>query len=216
MSFEQSETDRKLSNTHLDGVISAVDYKAKLARITVGDWTSAWRPWRALSAGAVAHWCPPTVGEGCSLKSPSGLVEQGIICPGLYTDSGTPTTGGETDSGWDWPDKSRQYYDHDKHAWTHTLPDGGSSYKLDIGSAALEITQDKFSIKIGGATLSLTAAAFSVDLGGGKMTLTSDKLELSGTLKALDAELGTLNSVVQHTHTSTAPGSPTTPPTLDT
>lgn len=44
-----------------------------------------WLPYMTWAAGALRVWSPPTVGEACSVISPSGEPHLGVAAPGLFT-----------------------------------------------------------------------------------------------------------------------------------
>lgn len=81
-----AELARLIENLVRLGTIDTVQVKPPRVKVKSGNITTAWLPWLSLRAGADREWDPPTVGEQVVLLSPSGLLAQGVVLTGLFSD----------------------------------------------------------------------------------------------------------------------------------
>lgn len=81
-----TELARLLENIVRLGTIAQVQMQPPRVKVKSGDITTTWLPWRALRAGADREWDPPTTGEQVVLLSPSGLLAQGVVLTGLFSE----------------------------------------------------------------------------------------------------------------------------------
>lgn len=146
-SFKQSETDRKVSSMIMVGTIAEVDYKKARVRVKSGDWISAWLPWNSMAGGRVRNWRPPSKDEQVMILSPSGMPEQGLVIPGLYSNQHKQANDDkEYITATDYPDGAREHYDHQDHSFVLNVPSGGEIV-LTIGETTLTLKADGTTLK---------------------------------------------------------------------
>jgi phage baseplate assembly protein V len=68
------------------GTIIDIQMEPPRVQVKTGSLATAWLPWIATRAGADRAWNPPTKGEQVILFSPSGLLGNGIVLTGLFSD----------------------------------------------------------------------------------------------------------------------------------
>lgn len=81
-----AELARLIENLVRLGTVAAVQVQPPRVQVKSGKILTAWLPWLSLRAGADREWDPPTVGEQVVLLSPSGLLTQGVVLAGLFSD----------------------------------------------------------------------------------------------------------------------------------
>jgi len=81
-----AELARLIENIVRLGTVEAVQVQPPRVKVKSGNIVTTWLPWLSLRAGADREWDPPTVDEQVVLLSPSGLLAQGIVLAGLFSD----------------------------------------------------------------------------------------------------------------------------------
>lgn len=84
MSMAAAETDRRLANGVMLGVVTAINPGAGRARVQIGDLASPELPVAQLRAGALSFWWMPSVGEQVVVACPSGDVAQGVVLASIF------------------------------------------------------------------------------------------------------------------------------------
>ncbi|MFU3873518.1 phage baseplate assembly protein V [Pseudomonas aeruginosa] len=140
---------RRLDNLIRSGTIAAVDLEKHRCRVKTGGLTTGWLPWFTRRAGSTNEWDPPSVGEQCTVFSPSGEITQGLVLVGLYSDANAPQSASETIHRIDWA--NGDYVEHDAASGSYKLQLAGHA---DIKAASLTITCTG-AVKITGATIDL-------------------------------------------------------------
>lgn len=87
MNWEFSEVVRRLANVVRVGTVHSVDYASARARIACGDVVTELLPWITARAGGDRTWWAPEIGEQVVVLAPDGLLEDGVILSGLYSDA---------------------------------------------------------------------------------------------------------------------------------
>lgn len=81
-----AELARLIENLVRLGTVAAVQVQPPRVQVKSGKILTAWLPWLSLRAGGDREWDPPTIGEQVVLLSPSGLLAQGVVLAGLFSD----------------------------------------------------------------------------------------------------------------------------------
>lgn len=113
---------RLLENLIRLGTIAQVDVAAARVRVQTGQLLTAWLPWLAPAAGADREWRPPTVGEQVLLLSPSGVLAQGVVLRGLFSNLIPANGAREGLHRSTYPDGAVIQYDSTAHALVATIP----------------------------------------------------------------------------------------------
>lgn len=87
MSYELSETMRRLDNLVRVGTVAEADYARARIRVRTGDLVTDWIPWATTRAGGDRSWWAPELGEQVLLLAPGGQLEDTIALPALYQDA---------------------------------------------------------------------------------------------------------------------------------
>jgi phage baseplate assembly protein V len=87
VSYELSETMRRLDNLVRIGRVAEADYPRARIRVQTGDLVTDWIPWTATRAGADRSWWAPEIGEQVLLLAPGGQLEDTVALPALYQDA---------------------------------------------------------------------------------------------------------------------------------
>lgn len=124
--LEIAEARRAIDNLIRVGRVAAVDHSAPRAKVVIGDLTTGWLPFMALSADQDRTWFPPGLGAQVVVLSPSGDGAQGFIITGAINQSDFPAP---ADAGTVhrtvYADGAVVEYDRAAHRMTATLPAGG-------------------------------------------------------------------------------------------
>lgn len=81
---------RRIDNMIRLGTIAEVDHAKALCRVKSGAITTGWLPFFTRRAGTTNEWDPVSVGEQCTVLSPSGELAQGTVLVGLYSTANPP------------------------------------------------------------------------------------------------------------------------------
>lgn len=134
MSWTQSDQDRRLHGLVRIGKITEVDPAAGRARVHLGgDAQSAWLPWLAGRAGAIAEWAPLAVGEQVMVLAPGGDASQAAIIGSLFGGSNAAPSS------------------------------DGAAWRLEMGGSSIEMTADAVTITAGGTTMTIDASGVDVN-----------------------------------------------------
>ncbi|WP_417778606.1 phage baseplate assembly protein V [Stutzerimonas xanthomarina] len=150
-----AEIRRRLDNMIRSGTIAEVDHGAPAqarqpcCRVKTGNITTGWLPFFTVRAGSTNEWNPVSVGEQCTILSPSGDLAQGQVLAGLYSAANPPCSNN--------PDVHKTEWANGDHV-EHNAATGAYSLKLtghvQIDAASLDITCSG-AVKINGATIDL-------------------------------------------------------------
>lgn len=165
------------------GIIASVDHGDASCTVQLGDIETGPLPWIAQRAGGVRCWSPPTIGEQCVLLCPEGDIQNGIILVGLYSDASPAPSASPHTARLDFPDGAFASYDHAGHAWTISVPAGGT------------VTIDA----PGGTTVNGPVTI------NGLLTV-NDDVQISGTATADADMVGGGKSLKDHRHTGVQAG----------
>ncbi|WP_429503136.1 phage baseplate assembly protein V [Pseudomonas sp. 2835] len=116
---------RLIENLVRLGTVEAVQMQPPRVKVKSGSIITAWRPWLSLRAGADREWDPPTEGEQVILISPSGLLAQGVVLTGLFSDLVPPNGDREGLHRRTYRDGAVIEYDSVAHHLRAILPVGG-------------------------------------------------------------------------------------------
>lgn len=116
---------RLIENLVRLGTVEAVQMQPPRVKVKSGNIVTAWRPWLSLRAGADREWDPPTVGEQVVLLSPSGLLAQGVVITGLFSDLIAANGDREGLHRRTYRDGAMIEYDSIAHRLRAILPEGG-------------------------------------------------------------------------------------------
>ncbi len=105
-----AELNRRLENLLKIGEVAEV--QAGLVRVRIGGLLTDWLPYFVPFAGAVSQERWPSVGEKCLVFSPSGQLENGLVCAGLRTDALPAPTAGPTETVIRFGDGAHARYHH--------------------------------------------------------------------------------------------------------
>ncbi|MBI9110114.1 phage baseplate assembly protein V [Maridesulfovibrio ferrireducens] len=83
--YQQSETDRRLSNLIRIGTVAEADYSKARVRVSFGEAVSDWLPWVTFRAGGDHTWWAPEVGEQVIVLSPSGEISGGVVLGSIFS-----------------------------------------------------------------------------------------------------------------------------------
>jgi phage baseplate assembly protein V len=125
-SFAQTETERRLANIALIGVIETADYSASpaTARVRVGELLTGDLAMATTRAGPDRDWHPYEIGEQVVILCPSGEPANGVIIAALNSDAAPNTRGRESVRSVNFADGAQVVYDRDAHHMTVNLAHG--------------------------------------------------------------------------------------------
>ncbi|KRC85443.1 baseplate assembly protein [Achromobacter sp. Root83] len=190
---DAAELFRLISNLVRIGTVSAVDLKARPAKVRVasGDLQTNWLPWLELRAGRTRTWNPPTLGEQVVVLCPDGDPAGGVVLAGLNSDDIPAPSDSEAEHVTDYPDGARITYDHQAGKLTAV---GVTSAFVEASESATvkcpEITLDG-NVTVTGLFTYQAGMAGKNGKGNGT-TIQGDITHVSGNLSS--------NGVVLHTH----------------
>lgn len=131
-----ADLQRLLHNLVRVGSIHSVDHASSPARVRVllssddegegGQLVTDWRPYFEQRAGTTSTWNPPSVGEQCTVLSPSGDLGACVVLVGLHSTRNPAPSNSPSCCTTQFPDGAVMQYDHAAHALTATLPGGGT------------------------------------------------------------------------------------------
>lgn len=125
--MENSELLRKLENTVRFGSVAEVSAERYRLRVQIGEMQTDWVRWFQSRAGDVRSWSTPYVGEQCIVFAPAGDLAAAVAFVGFYSDAITPPESLAHVHATHYPDGAFIRYDHQQHALTVTLPEGGTA-----------------------------------------------------------------------------------------
>ncbi|MGL4755191.1 MAG: phage baseplate assembly protein V [Aeromonadaceae bacterium] len=115
------EVERRLDQMNVRGTIDAVDCDAQRVRVRYGpDSVTDWIEFKPVRSGLVTIWCPPQVGEGCTIIADGDLNRGEVILGSYHQDMPTPSTNPD-ETVILWPDGTRIVYDMKRHKLTLTV-----------------------------------------------------------------------------------------------
>lgn len=163
---------RLLENLIRLGTIAQVDVATARVRVQTGQLLTTWLPWLALAAGADREWRPPTIGEQVVLLSPSGVLAQGVVMRGLFSNLIPANGDRENLHRHTYPDGAVIEYDSAAHALVATLPAGGTAQLVAPGGIRFEgdithignLTQQGDQTITGGITTTADVIAAGISL----------------------------------------------------
>lgn len=82
----ERELERRIDNIVQVGVVSEVNHKAGLCRVSFGERTSPWSPWIMPRAGKDKEYWHPDIGEQVLYFSPFGDGSEGFVQLGVMSD----------------------------------------------------------------------------------------------------------------------------------
>lgn len=124
--YDATEASRQMANLFRIGRVTALDVKAKRAKVAVAGLETDWIPWMAQRAGRTRSWSPPRVGEQVVLGSPFGDLGQAIILGSLFQDDMPPSAESADQEAVLFPDGSTVDYNSATHTLTVNVVQGGS------------------------------------------------------------------------------------------
>lgn len=134
------------------GSVSEVDYEKALARVNFGQLKTWWVPWLTAKAGADRVWNPPQVGEQVVVISPHGDFKQSIIIGALYKAAYSANGDSLETKVSQYADGSVITANTDDSEYSFSI-NGDGKFTLTVGSAKVEISEDKLEITCSGATI---------------------------------------------------------------
>lgn len=199
-----AELNRRIENLIRIGTIAEVDHAAHRVRVDSGELLTTWLKWRTGRAGATRTWSPPTIGEQVMILSPSGVLENGIVMPSIFSDAHDSPSDSPTEHVMLFPDGARISYDHASGALTAT------GIQTALVQAAVSVTLDTPLTHCTG-DLHVNGTATIDDLltygngiagtgGANNNIITGDFVQTAGTLSSNGIALDT------HVHTGVLPG----------
>lgn len=127
---------RMVENLIRIGTIAEVDHVAHRVRVESGELLTEWIKWRTGRAGATRSWSPPTIGEQVMILSPSGVLDNGIVMPSIFSDTHDSPSDSPAEHVMLFPDGARIAYDHVSGALT------ASGIQTATIQAAVSVTLD--------------------------------------------------------------------------
>lgn len=134
--MEYAELSSRLENIIRFGTVAAINHATQRVRIDTGGNLTGWLQWRTARAGTTRTWEPPTVGEQVVILSPSGVLENGIVLPGLYSDTYDAPSASPDEHVTHYPDGAVVSYNHSTGALV------ASGIQTATIQAAISITLD--------------------------------------------------------------------------
>ncbi len=150
-----AELRRRLDNMIRSGTIAEVDHgdpeqdRQPCCRVKTGNITTGWLPFFTVRAGSTNEWNPVSVGEQCTILSPSGELAQGQVLAGLYSAANPPCSNNPAVHKTEWA--NGDYVEHNAETGAYSLKLTGH---VQIDAASLDITCSG-AVKINGATIDL-------------------------------------------------------------
>ncbi|MGF7432096.1 phage baseplate assembly protein V [Pasteurella bettyae] len=105
-----ADINRRIENIVRFGTIAEVDFVNTKAKVKSGGIITDWLPFHTFRAGNVKTWCPPSVGEQCTILAASGELTTAAVFVGLYTQNAPSQSTDETVI--EFPDGARMVYNH--------------------------------------------------------------------------------------------------------
>lgn len=96
------EVERRMRRMFFAGSVTDIDSQKRLVRVTDGvddegkEMKTDWLPWRELS-GTLKTKTLPSVGQQVTVQAPSGLLEDGWVSSGFFTQDNPPPTADDHD-----------------------------------------------------------------------------------------------------------------------
>ena len=194
-----AELQRRFENLIKDGEIAEVDPAAGCVRVKIGELVTDWLRYWVPAAGGVSVHRPPSVGENCTVLSPSGETANGKVLCG-FSGSQYPSPGNDASNTIvKFPDGAVCQYNHDSGAMTIT------GIKTGLVQAATSLTFDTPQATFTGAVTTqglLTYQSGMTGSGGSGSTAT-----INGSIKVTGGDVVADGiSLKTHTHTGVTPG----------
>lgn len=136
LAFRQTETERRLTNMIVPGVIAAADYAKARVRVRAGDTLTDWLPWMTPRAGGDVSWWAPEVGEQVLVFSPAGEPGQGWVQAAAFSDAAPPPADRETLRVEKFADNAFWKYDREAHR-----------LHIKVGTSELIMTENSLTLR---------------------------------------------------------------------
>ena len=120
-----AELRRRLDNMIRSGTIAEVDHgdpaqgRQPCCRVKTGNITTGWLPFFTVRAGSTNEWNPVSVGEQCTILSPSGDLAQGQVLAGLYSGANPPCSNNPAVHKIEWA--NGDFFEHNAATGAYTL-----------------------------------------------------------------------------------------------
>ena len=144
-----AELRRRLDNMIRSGTIAEVDHAKALCRVKTGTITTGWLPFFTRRSGSTKEWDPVSVGEQCTILSPSGELTQGQVLVGLYSEANPAQSNSPDVHRIDWA--NGDFVEHNAATGGYHLKLAGH---VQIDAASLSI-QCSGTVKINGSRIDL-------------------------------------------------------------
>lgn len=127
-----AELQRRLANIVRRGKVHSVQLQPPRVRVefTKG-LVTGWLHWVHGRAGNRRDWEPLTIGELVTVISESGELNNGVVIPGLLTDSNPAPSSNEDEHVVQYEDGTRTVYDRKAHKLTVTIAGGNAELNCD-------------------------------------------------------------------------------------
>jgi phage baseplate assembly protein V len=156
-----SDVERRLSNMIRFGVVAEADYARARLRVRCGDLLTDWIPFAALRAGGDKTWHPPEVGEQVVMAAANGDLRQAVVL-GAVNSVKNPAPGDRaTRATVVYGDGTTLAYDREAHAYALQINAAGT-FKLSLGTAAIEARTDAITLSVGGSSIEITAGGLKL------------------------------------------------------
>lgn len=195
-----TELSRRLENMIRLGTVAAVDHAARRVRVQSGELLTQWLKWITPRAGNTRTWDPPTIDEQVMILSPSGVLENGLVMPSVFSDAHDAPSISPDEHVTLYPDGARVAYNHATGALTATGITTALVQAAESVTADTPMTHATGNVKIDG-TLEVDGlityhSGMRGEAGGGG----GSAIVINGNLIHEDGVLQS-NGVVLHTHT---------------
>lgn len=109
-------TDRQIDNLIKPATIADTDPASNRVRAQHGGMTTDWLPYIVPFAGGVSVWRIPSVGEACTILSPAGEPENGVVLCGQASDRYPAPSADPAETVVRFPDGAHIRYNHQSGA----------------------------------------------------------------------------------------------------
>jgi phage baseplate assembly protein V len=145
MLYRLSMLEQKLNNVVRDGTVEEVQSSPPRCRVRSGKLLTDWLPWYSFRAGATSVWSSPSIGEQCTVLSPSGNLAAGKVLRGIPCESYPLPTGATGDTVIQFPDGHTLTHSAEAHEFRLSCGlkvDGGIHATEEIHSDVQVSAQD--------------------------------------------------------------------------
>lgn len=212
-----ADLQRLMHNLVRVGSIHAVDHGSNPARVRVllsseeegegGQLVTDWRPYFEQRAGATSTWNPPSVGEQCTVLSPSGDLAACVVLVGMHSTRNPAPSSSPHCCTTKYPDGAVIQYDHAEHALTATLPGGGTVTLVAPASVTIDSPETTVT---GNCTVQGTLTYLGGMVGSGVAPGASGSAQIAGDLRTTGDVVAGAISLQGHKHGGVQFGGSTT------